>query len=83
MDVRRMLREGRTILPTAGVVRENPDGLLPFVVVYEVGRPLVPFAEFLRELMLGDASQLTCRSYRYDLLRWWRLLRSDETRGQS
>ena len=28
----------------------------------------------LRDLMLGDASPLTCRSYAFDLLRWHRLL---------
>ncbi|MCA1676481.1 MAG: hypothetical protein LC799_31350, partial [Actinobacteria bacterium] len=31
-------------------------------------------AEYLRDLVLGDASPLTCRSYAYDLLRWFRLL---------
>jgi len=29
---------------------------------------------FLRDLMLGDVSPLTCRSYAFDLLRWHRLL---------
>jgi hypothetical protein len=29
---------------------------------------------YLRDVMLGDASPLTCRSYAFDLLRWHRLL---------
>ena len=29
---------------------------------------------YLRDRMLGDVSPLTCRSYGYDLLRWFRLL---------
>ncbi len=33
----------------------------------------------MRDLALGDASPLTCRSYAHDLLRWWRLLAVLET----
>ncbi|WP_406732185.1 tyrosine-type recombinase/integrase [Streptomyces sp. NBC_01794] len=51
------------------------DGFLPYVVVDEAGSPVTYFSDFLRELMLGDASPLTCRSYGHDLLRWWRLLK--------
>ena len=31
-------------------------------------------AIYLRDRMLGDVSPLTCRSYAFDLLRWFRLL---------
>jgi integrase len=48
--------------------------LLPYVVVDEADGEIEPFSVFLRDLMLGDASPLTCRSYGHDLLRWWRLL---------
>ena len=34
---------------------------------------------YLRVLMVGDASPLTCRSYAQDLLRWFRLLWAVET----
>ena len=39
-------------------------------VVSEVG----PVSAYLRDLMLGDVSPLTCRSYGFGLLRWHRLL---------
>ncbi len=47
---------------------------LPFVVVDGDGREVEPVSVYLRDLMLGDVSPLTCRSYGYDLLRWHRLL---------
>ncbi len=37
-------------------------------------REVEPVSVYLRDLMLGDVSPLTCRSYGYDLLRWHRLL---------
>jgi len=51
---------------------ETPD--LPFVVVDGEGAQLEPVSAYLRDLRLGDASPLTCRSYGFDLLRWHRLL---------
>ena len=73
-DLRRELADGRRSVPAVGaVVRgESPD--LPFVVVDGDGERLEPVVAYLRELMLGDASPLTCRSYGFDLLRWHRLL---------
>lgn len=55
MDVRGKLLQGRATLPAAGAVRENTDLLLPSVVVDEADRPIAPFVDFPRELMLGDA----------------------------
>lgn len=37
-------------------------------------RQVEPISAYLRDRMLGDVSPLTCRSYAYDLLRWFRVL---------
>ncbi|MFB7763545.1 tyrosine-type recombinase/integrase [Streptomyces xiamenensis] len=74
VDIRQMLLEGRAELPRLGHVEATSDELLPFVVVDGDGDPIEHFSTFLRELVLGDASPLTCRSYGHDLLRWWRVL---------
>lgn len=74
VDIRRAVAEGRVDLPPIGEVRTTDDLLLPYLVVDEEGRGIEPFSAFLRDMMLGDASPLTCRSYGHDLLRWWRLL---------
>ena len=47
---------------------------LPYVVVDGMGGEIEPVSGYLRDLVLGDASPLTCRSYAHDLLRWFRLL---------
>lgn len=47
---------------------------LPYLVVDGTGAEVEPISKYLRDLALRDASSLTCRSYAYDLLRWWRLL---------
>jgi len=72
--MRRALAEGRRSVPAVGSVvkGETPD--LPFLVVDGDGRQLEQVGGYLRDLMLGDASALTCRSYAFDLLRWHRLL---------
>ncbi|WP_128376986.1 hypothetical protein [Streptomyces cavernae] len=36
-------------------------------------REIQPVSSYLRDLTLGDVSPLTCRSYGYDLLRWYRI----------
>ena len=38
------------------------------------GVEVAPISSYLRDLTLADCSQLTVRSYAFDLLRWWRLL---------
>jgi integrase len=68
------LMEGRVGLPRFGGVRATESPSLPFVVVDAVGCEVEPVSRFLRDLVLGDRSVLTCRSYAVDLLRWWRLL---------
>ncbi|SFO73760.1 hypothetical protein SAMN04489713_10956 [Actinomadura madurae] len=73
-DVRRALEEGRATVPLVGAVVAGESVQLPFLVVDEGSEELGPVSAYLRDLMLGDASPLTCRSYAFDLLRWHRLL---------
>jgi integrase len=73
-DVRRALMEGRCSVPAVGAVVAGRGPGLPFVVAAGDGQAVEPVSAYLRDLMLGDASPLTCRSYAFDLLRWHRLL---------
>jgi integrase len=66
--------DGRADLPRAGAVVEGSALPLPYVVVDAAGREVGPVSGYLRDLLLGDVSPLTCRSYGHDLLRWFRLL---------
>lgn len=61
-------------MPRLGVVEEGPGPFLPWLVLDGAGREVEPVSAYLRDLMLGDVSPLTCRSYAYDLLRWFRVL---------
>lgn len=70
----RDLMDGRADLPRVGAVVTSPVPSLPFVVVDAAGREVEPVSQYLRDLLLGDVSPLTCRSYGHDLLRWFRLL---------
>ncbi len=38
------------------------------------GGQVEPIRSYLRDLVLGDVSPPTCRSYAFDLLRWFRAL---------
>lgn len=73
-DLRHALMEGRQPVPAVGAVLGGPTPDLPFLVVNDGGEELEPVSAYLRDLRLGDASALTCRSYAFDLLRWHRLL---------
>jgi integrase len=44
------------------------------VVVDGAGVPVGPVSEFLRDLLACGSSPASCRSYGYDLLRWFRFL---------
>src|SRR6266568_2414011 len=68
------LMDGRADLPRVGAVVKGPSLSLPYVVTDAAGREVEPVSGYLRGLQLSDASPLTCRSYGYDLLRWFRLL---------
>jgi site-specific recombinase XerD len=64
----------RLVVPKVGVVRATVDPIEPWVVEFPVGVVVPIVARFMRELMARDSSVLTCRSYAFDLLRWWRFL---------
>ena len=70
----RDLMDGRMGLPRVGAVVEGATSSLSYAVVDAAGREIEPVSRYLRDLQLGDASPLTCRSYGHDLLRWFRLL---------
>ncbi len=72
--MRRALAEGRRPVSAVGAVVKGKTPDLPFVVVDGDDEPVEPVGAYLRDLVLGDASPLTCRSYAFDLLRWHRLL---------
>ena len=73
-DVRHALMEGLESVPVLGAVLAGQGAQLPFFVVNSDGEELREVSAYLRDLMLGDVSPLTCRSYAFDLLRWHRLL---------
>jgi hypothetical protein len=68
------LMDGGADLPRFGDVLKGPSLSLPSVVTDAAGREVEPVSGYLRDLQLSDASPLTCRSYGYDLLRWFRVL---------
>src|SRR5262249_5395250 len=47
---------------------------LPWLLVDGAGREVEPVSSYLRDRMLSDVSPLTCRSYAFDLQRWFRVL---------
>ena len=73
-DVRRALMEGRCLVPAVGSVVAGVAPCLPYVVSDGDGCEVEPVSAYVRDLMLGDVSPLTCRSYGFGLLRWHRLL---------
>ncbi len=66
--------EGRCALSGLGSVVAGDEVTLPWVVFDGVDREVEAVSNYLRDRLLGDVSPLTCRSYAYDLLRWFRLL---------
>ncbi|SHH63191.1 hypothetical protein SAMN05444521_1203 [Streptomyces sp. 3214.6] len=66
--------EGKCSLPEVGAVAAGTTRDLPFVLLDAGGCEVRPVSAYLRDLMLGDVSPLTCRSYGFGLLRWHRLL---------
>lgn len=73
-DLRQRLMEGRADVPRVGVVEETGHRFPPFVVRDGAGGEVEPVSRYLRDLALSDMSSLTCRSYGYDLQRWFRVL---------
>jgi integrase len=74
VDLRQQLMEGRAAMPRVGSVVKAARLHPPFVVLGRDGAEVPEVTEYLRDLALGDCSPLTCRSYAYALLRWYRLL---------
>lgn len=64
----------RLKLPLVGEVVATDEPDVPFTITDSAGEPVEPVTEFIRDFSTGDASRSSCRSYAYDLLRWWRWL---------
>jgi len=62
------------VVARVGSVEATTAAALPWVVLDGAGRPVAPVSEFLRELLTCGNTPASCRSYAYDLLRWFRFL---------
>lgn len=62
------------VLPELGQLLETEDPWEPCQLLDPFGRPVDPVTTYFKDLMAGDCSPLTPRSYGMDLLRWWRFL---------
>lgn len=74
LELRTELVEGRTVIPKVGKVVESGRVHRPYFVLDGHGVAVDAVTQYLRDLALNDNSADTCRSYGYDLLRWFRLL---------
>ncbi len=68
----------RLKLALLGRVMATDEPGVPFTITDAAGQPVEPVSEFIRDLAAGDLSPASCRSYAYDLLRWWRFLAAVE-----
>lgn len=66
------------IVAKVGTVERTGDPTLPWVVRDGAGATVGPVSEFLRDLLACGSSAASCRSYGYDLLRWFRFLAAVE-----
>lgn len=62
------------VVARVGGVALTANTSLPWVVLDGAGVPVEPAAEYLREVLACGASAASCRSYAFDLLRWFRFL---------
>ncbi|MDQ0946021.1 site-specific integrase [Streptomyces sp. V1I1] len=62
------------VVARVGSVEASTAATLPWVVLDGAGRPIAPVSDFLRELLACGNTAASCRSYAYDLLRWFRFL---------
>jgi len=62
------------VVGRTGAVTSTGDPTLPWAVCDGAGTPIGAVSEFLRELLACGNSAASCRSYGYDLLRWFRFL---------
>lgn len=70
------------VVARTGRVAATEDTALPWVVLGGAGAPIEPVAEFLRDLLACGNSAASCRSYAFDLLRWFRFLAAVEVEWQ-
>ncbi|MEV7810311.1 site-specific integrase [Streptomyces flaveolus] len=66
------------VVPRVGRVVATDDPSLPWLVVDGSGLPVAPVSEFLCELVACGNTAASCRSYAFDLLRWFRFLAAVE-----
>jgi integrase len=66
------------VVARIGSVRPTGDPTAPWMVVDGAGVRVGPVSEFLRDLLACGSSPASCRSYGYDLLRWFRFLAAIE-----
>lgn len=62
------------VVARVGRVVSTGDPVLPWVVLDGAGMPVGAVAEFLSDLLACGSSPASCRSYGFDLLRWFRFL---------
>jgi integrase/recombinase XerC len=62
------------VVARVGRVVCTGDPGLPWAVLDGAGTPVEPVVEFLRDLLACGSSPASCRSYGFDLLRWFRFL---------
>ncbi|EEP75299.1 phage integrase [Micromonospora sp. ATCC 39149] len=74
MDLRVQLMEGRADVPRVGSLVTSGRLHPPVLVLDGDGVEVEAATGYLRDLAVGDCSPLTCRSYGFGLLRWFRLL---------
>ena len=66
------------VVSRAGRVAWTSDPTLPWAVLDGAGIQIDAVDEFLRELLASGSSAASCRSYAFDLLRWFRFLAAVE-----
>jgi integrase/recombinase XerC len=66
------------VVARVGGVRATGKTTLPWVVTDAAECPITPISQFLRDFVACGNSAASCRSYGYDLLRWWRFLAAVE-----
>lgn len=66
------------VVARSGAVRPTREADLPWVVLDGAGLAIEPVSDFLRELLACGNGASSCRSYGYDLLRWFRFLAAVE-----
>lgn len=71
---------GALRLLRAGEVRATSDPALPWIVADGAGQPAGPASDFLKHLLASGNTAASCRSYAFDLLRWFRFLAAVDVR---